>query len=724
MKKCWKPKPGDRISAEATFHLLASNKAYIHQQSFPNFQEKDTKYRIIAKLHRQTLKISETIQNRFGKIPYVQLTCGDQLLSKTRIAASQAFNSFLESTKSVLLLLGDSGSGKSLLLSKMTEHLWKEFDIRNIVVVFAQLPQVKHPVHGLINNVLKSQGLTTSEIEWLQKDPVRKLLIFDGYDETSCQSDLFVTNRMFEWKNLQVVISCRTERVFGIYGMDGTEFYPCDASLNKNRQGFQMYVLQPFNVQQISEYLKQYLDLGIVSEEEQNILSEQLKNEELQQMTENPFVLYLVVQVILGPYRCSREHAPRIRFLSMNQLYERFLINWFSQQEARLRQQGLLPNADGSFSAAVWRYCVQLAISLFSEHTQVAPYSPTDTLVVESEDQQKQVKLWGKHFDDRYHQWSFLHKSIFEYLIALTIIYELRTTSMKKATRNLLNVRTLNTDLGIVAFVCEKVRRNHVLQERLFSIVYQTRSNKTLSTAAANSITILNRSYVSFSGRDLSDISIPNALLDGAILDSTNLKNSDISGLNLKGAFLDRANLTSSNLKDVTFESSPFFKTKGDVIGAKFDQAGRLYVSTTNSNKSKIRMLDIRSGRTLWKLKVDENIDLYWNDSFCVSSDGRYIFAPINKNFTGHKAKVRALSLSSNKELLASGGMDKTVMIWSVKTGDCVYKFTKQPLMVTAVAFSPDCTMCFSACNRKMLLWNLPNLEIQVEKPSSGCYPR
>ena len=113
--------------------------------------------------------------------------------------------------------------------------------------------------------------------------------------------------------------------------------------------------------------------------------------------------------------------------------------------------------------------------------------------------------------------WRWLHKSLWEHQVACVLLKELEHVSSGQVPTNLqLNHRLLNDELGIVGFMADIVRFDESVQEKLFAIVLATRDDKKLSIAAANSMTVLNRAYVPFSGMDLSNVSIPHALLDGA----------------------------------------------------------------------------------------------------------------------------------------------------------------------------------------------------------------
>lgn len=69
------------------------------------------------------------------------------------------------------------------------------------------------------------------------------------------------------------------------------------------------------------------------------------------------------------------------------------------------------------------------------------------------------------------------------------------------------------------------------------------------------------------------------------------------------------------------------------------------------------------------------------------------------RSYKGHTAGVTALDISSNKKLMASGSLDKTVIVWDVATGAIVKKFEGHTWKINSVHFSKDGKYVVSACN-------------------------
>ena len=85
------------------------------------------------------------------------------------------------------------------------------------------------------------------------------------------------------------------------------------------------------------------------------------------------------------------------------------------------------------------------------------------------------------------------------------------------------------------------------LNRKLLDMIIKSKEDKSMSISFANSIIILNVCPFNFSGMDLSNISIPNANLECALMNGTKLINSDLSNVHFRFAQLFKADLTNSN---------------------------------------------------------------------------------------------------------------------------------------------------------------------------------
>ena len=64
---------------------------------------------------------------------------------------------------------------------------------------------------------------------------------------------------------------------------------------------------------------------------------------------------------------------------------------------------------------------------------------------------------------------------------------------------------------------------------------------------------------------------------------------------------------------------------------------------------------------------------------------------------SGHSLSISALSFSRDGKWLASGGLDRSIILWNASTGEQTWKWTSQNTDVTELVFSPDCKTLVSA---------------------------
>jgi len=80
------------------------------------------------------------------------------------------------------------------------------------------------------------------------------------------------------------------------------------------------------------------------------------------------------------------------------------------------------------------------------------------------------------------------------------------------------------------------------------------------------------------------------------------------------------------------------------------------------------------------------------------------------KPLKGHLCEVKAVAMTPDQLLVASGGLDETIRLWRVKDGGLVKVIEDHSSFVNALAVTPDGNLLVSgSADRSIRLWHLPS---------------
>ncbi|KAF9998984.1 hypothetical protein BGZ80_006679, partial [Entomortierella chlamydospora] len=495
---------------------------------------------------------------------------------------------FLTSNKKVLLVLGNSGAGKSTFNRALEISLWDQYDkITGRIPLFIHLPAIEKPERDLIAERLRKANFTESQIFELKLDR-EFILICDGYDESQQTRNLYMSNQLNqsgEWR-AQMVISCRTEYI----GVEYKDFsQPTDRNNGGGTGQFQEAVISPFTKEQIHDYIGQYVSLVKSSWRSEDYFQaiEQIPN--LQDLVKNPFLLKLSLEVLprllKTNIKFSSTHITRV------QLYDEFVAQWIDRGRVRLGEMELSPNDRRTFK--------QMTESGFQEHgitylKELVTWSTTRHALIEGD------------------QYRFIHKSLLEYGLSLAVSgprahnkdteatspvsrrgstssvlsFESPSSTEKTGTgddKSLLDSplgkRNLVGERSVLQFLTERVQQEAVFKGQLHSIIERSKTDKMVRIAAANAITILVRAGVRFISADLRNIKIPGADLSFGIFDSAQLEGADLRKANLRSVWMRQANLRGAQMKGVQFGELPFLQEDSKVLCSAYAPDGKTYAA-------------------------------------------------------------------------------------------------------------------------------------------------
>jgi WD40 repeat protein len=484
--------------------------------------------------------------------------------------------------KQSLLVLGDSGMGKTLFSQCLAKQMWEEVlaSKAETIPIYIHLPAIANRQgeleKGLLEKYLKEKsGLEKRDILYLKTQKIPLLLTLDGIDEVRWPGNLYSRNDWEQW-NLKLIYTCRPEALLS-YQNYQQYFYsshgnlPVSALLSEVR-------LCPFNGTQVRQYVARKLETLLPEERESlnKIDPKWLVPEAymqaidtlpgLQELVETPFMLNMLVQVLpMLPEDPTKKHLTRVK------LYQRFTQNWFERQARRLQKEGQLPSFKGELASYLLHYAKNLALdklvqgkleTLIDEQDTLAHYllKPKDPELLQSFKLDQNLlethieavrsgcllKTQGKQF-------RFLHKSLLEYLVeeelligALGLVQTDTHRLMGKQGKAgyAFQEQLLVDKPEIIVGLAELAQSNPAFKDALWQLIMLSKEDAYYSIAAANAITVWNRA-----GFSLINVDLRNTHLVGADLRHATLIGSWLDGADLRDVRLDRANLSLASLQ-------------------------------------------------------------------------------------------------------------------------------------------------------------------------------
>ncbi|KAG0288387.1 hypothetical protein BGZ97_006832 [Linnemannia gamsii] len=634
---------------------------------------------------------------------------------------------FLMGSGQVLLLLGDSGGGKSTFNLQLEHTLWKDYKRGGAIPIHINLPAIDNPQQDMIAKQLPQLHLfSEAQIQELRQSR-QFIVICDGYDECQLKKNLYDTNHLNkpgQW-TAKMVISCRSQYL----GIDYHSYFQPTGDRYQQAVGamFQMAVIASFSRSQIEQYVEQYVQQVPqhavypmqISWTVKDYMDKLLRIPKLIELVSNPFLLTLALRAVTRVVG-SGQDLSSIR-LSRVGLYDNFITQWLESEKLRLVASTLSQEAqaacrdllDANFIQEGLRYQKDLAAAIF-QHQDGHP--------VVRYTQLRDRRTWKARFFGTAamttilresspltrsgNQFRFIHRSILEYLYSRVISDPIDPQQLSEETEpssvessgsfvgHSLNQRSIIGEPLIMQFLAERVDLDPLFKARLHDVIEDSKVDAQVSQAASNAISILVKAGVLFNGADLRGIRIPGATLRGAQFDSADLEGANLRGVNLSGTWLRQATLSNTQMSEVQFEELPYIKIGMAVLRCAFSANGEYLAVATRGRKIFIyntstwtRIKDFPGGPAF---AISPTTSKLAKSGECNTVElGNISIGGAKVVLVGHSDWISEISYSPDGNQVATSSDDTTIRLWDVLTGDTVQLLRGHSYAVNCVAFSP-----------------------------------
>lgn len=407
---------------------------------------------------------------------------------------------FLNDRKTVLLILGNSASGKTFYCKQLVTQIAASDEHKDITAVYLPLNRDK----TIVDRAIDQHKLAVNQ---------KILFIFDGYEELGALQNIYQYFNLMRWPNAKVIVTCRPEYF---------------ANVRDYRVYFVPFVRERFEFNLLEEVA--------LTASKDSLLSIYRDKPPATLMTEwdayhqDKYKLTVAQKQQALEYciavarEMQKQKVTIIVYRPSSGLFNRSGSVWqkyFEQMHIAIRMAAPIIKTGRYQYEFISSDLITYFVSLKPIDKITAIEKSKDNAT--KEDQKKVVAKTALHLANHY-----------------------------------LNFRLITRDVNMLSLLADRVWQSERFKRELFELVLASRDDKEMAKAAANAITILNMARVSFAGMDLTGIKIPSANLNKGNFDHTNLSCADLENVSLIQAWLRKTKLSGSCMQGVEFAIEPF----------------------------------------------------------------------------------------------------------------------------------------------------------------------